>query len=125
MSSDHHDIQKEVRGYMIVFVALMAGTIITVAVSYFHLPLIKAITVALLVATIKASLVVCYFMHLISEKKLIYIVLSLTVVFFLGLLSLPALEYHSLPEGTQHKPFTIENTAPPIETHHGEKEHVS
>ena len=35
-------------------------------------------TVALLVATIKGSLVACYFMHLISEKKLIYAVLALT-----------------------------------------------
>ncbi len=39
-----------------------------------------AVTVAILVATIKGSLVACYFMHLISEKKLIYAVLALTVV---------------------------------------------
>ena len=37
-----------------------------------------AIAVALFVATIKGSLVACYFMHLISEKKLIYAVLALT-----------------------------------------------
>ena len=48
-----------------------------------------AVTVALLVATIKGSLVACYFMHLISEKKLIYAVLALTVVFFMALLALP------------------------------------
>ena len=48
-----------------------------------------AVTVALLVATIKGSLVACYFMHLISEKKLIYAVLVLTVVFFVALLALP------------------------------------
>ena len=46
-----------------------------------------AVTVALLVATIKGSLVACYFMHLISEKKLIYAVLALTVVFFIALLA--------------------------------------
>ena len=34
---------------------------------------------ALFVATIKGSLVACYFMHLISEKKLIYAVLVVTV----------------------------------------------
>ena len=46
-------------------------------------------TVALLVAIVKGSLVACYFMHLISEKKLIYAVLVLTVVFFVALLALP------------------------------------
>ena len=82
MTSDHAaDIDRHVRVYIIVFVALMALTIITVAVSRFHLPLPAAVTVALLVATIKGSLVACYFMHLISEKKLIYAVLVLTAVF--------------------------------------------
>jgi hypothetical protein len=32
-------------------------------------------------------------MHLVSEKKLIYAVLILTVVFFVALLSLPALTH--------------------------------
>jgi len=33
--------------------------------------------------------VACYFMHLISEKKLIYAVLALTAFFFVALLALP------------------------------------
>jgi cytochrome c oxidase subunit 4 len=52
-----------------------------------------AVTVALLVATIKGTLVACYFMHLISEKKLIYAVMALTVAFFFVLLSLPVLTH--------------------------------
>jgi cytochrome c oxidase subunit 4 len=92
MTSDHAaDIDRQVRVYITVFVALMALTIITVAVSRVHLPLPIAVTVALLVATIKGSLVAGYFMHLISEKKLIYAVLMLTAVFFVALLALPAL----------------------------------
>jgi hypothetical protein len=35
----------------------------------FHLPVHQAVTIALIVATIKGSLVACYFMHLISGKK--------------------------------------------------------
>jgi cytochrome c oxidase subunit IV len=91
--TSHHavDIDKHVRIYITVFVALMVLTIVTVAVSRFHLPVPVAVTVALIVATIKGSLVACYFMHLISEKKLIYAVLALTAVFFLALLALPAL----------------------------------
>ena len=86
---DPADIDKHVRVYITVFVALMALTIITVAVSRFHLPVPIAVTVALLVATIKGGLVACYFMHLISEKKLIYAVLALTAFFFAALLALP------------------------------------
>ncbi len=91
MTSDHTaaDIDRHVRVYITVFVALMALTLITVAVSYLHLPVPMAVTVALLIATIKGTLVACYFMHLISEKKLIYAVLGLTAVFFVALLALP------------------------------------
>ncbi len=93
MTSDHAaaDIDRHVRVYITVFVALMALTIITVAISRFHLPVRIAVTVAMLVAIIKGSLVACYFMHLISEKKLIYAVLLLTGAFFVALLALPVL----------------------------------
>ncbi len=87
------DIDKHVRIYIIVFVTLMVLTIVTVAVSRFHLPVPIAVTVALLVATVKGTLVACYFMHLISEKKLIYAVLGLTAAFFVVLLSLPVLTH--------------------------------
>ena len=88
----HHDvdIDKHVRTYIIVFVSLMVLTVITVGVYYLHLSFAAAIGLALLIATVKASLVACYFMHLISERKLIYAVLVLTVVFFFGLLLGPA-----------------------------------
>ena len=100
MTSDHAldgehavDIDRHVRVYVTVFAALMALTIITVAISRFHPPVPVAVTVALLVASIKGSLVACYFMHLISEKKLIYAVLTLTAVFFVALLALPAVTH--------------------------------
>ena len=90
LTSDHAvDIDRHVRVYITVFVALMVLTIITVAVSRYHFSVPVAVTVALLVATVKGSLVACYFMHLISEKKLIYAVLALTAFFFVALLALP------------------------------------
>jgi cytochrome c oxidase subunit 4 len=90
LTNDHAaDIDKQVRIYIIVFVALMALTVVTVAVSYLHLPPKTAIAVALFVATIKGSLVACYFMHLISERKLIYAVLAITAIKFVALLALP------------------------------------
>jgi cytochrome c oxidase subunit 4 len=94
LPGDHAaDIDRHVRIYITVFVALMVLTIVTVAVSYLHLPIRTAVTVALLVSTIKCSLVACYFMHLISEKKLIFAVLVLTAVFFVALLALPAITH--------------------------------
>jgi cytochrome c oxidase subunit IV len=90
MSDSHSiDLQKHVRAYILVFVTLMFLTLVTVAVSYLHLPIRQAIVVALLIATIKGSLVACYFMHLISEKKLVLWVLLVTIVFFIVLLLVP------------------------------------
>jgi cytochrome c oxidase subunit IV len=91
MTSDHAvDIDRHVRIYITVFVALMILTIVTVAISRIHLAVPIAVTVALIVAIVKGSLVARYFMHLVSEKKLIYAVLVLTVVFFAALMALPA-----------------------------------
>ena len=93
-AGDHAaDIDRHVRVYITVFVALMVLTIVTVAIARFHLPMPIAVSVALLVATVKGTLVACYFMHLISEKKLIYAVLVLTVVFFAALLALPVMTH--------------------------------
>jgi cytochrome c oxidase subunit IV len=90
VTNDHAvDIDKHVRVYITVFVALMALTLVTVAVSYLDLSTPMAISVALFIAIIKGSLVACYFMHLISERRLIYAVLVITAVKFVALLFLP------------------------------------
>jgi cytochrome c oxidase subunit 4 len=88
---DAESIRKETRTYIGVFLALAVLTILTVAVSYFHLPPVLAIAVALLIAAFKGSLVAGFFMHLFHERKLIYWVLVLTVVFFLVLLFYPTI----------------------------------
>ena len=50
-----------------------------------------AAAIGLAIATVKASLVAAFFMHLISEKRLVYWVLALTAVLFLPLLLFPVL----------------------------------
>jgi cytochrome c oxidase subunit IV len=82
----HHDVAKEVRKYLLVFGALMIGTILTVWASYFDFGHGLNIVVALIIATVKAGLVAGFFMHLIDERKLIYGVLGATVFFFVGLM---------------------------------------
>jgi cytochrome c oxidase subunit 4 len=93
MNVTHGEIKKHVRVYVTVFVALMALTLVTVAVSTLHLSVAGAIAVALLIATVKASLVASYFMHLISEKKVIYGTLILTAIFFAALMFLPVSQF--------------------------------
>ena len=85
--------RQHVRKYIMVFVALLALTIVTVTVSSLHLGIAATIVAALIVATVKGSLVACYFMHLISERRMIYLMLLLTVVFFAALMSLPLFHY--------------------------------
>ncbi len=90
--SDAHasdDISKHVKTYFMVFGALMVLTIVTVGVSYLHLPTHQAILVALFIATVKGSMVALFFMHLNHERKLIYWALTLTVLFFAFLMLIP------------------------------------
>ena len=75
-------VKKEIKKYLYVFGALAVLTIITVAISLLHLPIHLAVLIAMIVAIIKGSLVAAFFMHLISERKLVYAVLVLTVFFF-------------------------------------------
>lgn len=91
MQSDSAEIRKSVRSYVKVFAMLMLFTIITVAASRFHLAVPAAITVALIIAALKGSMVAAVFMHLSHEKRWVYGALLLTAVFFIGLLLLPLL----------------------------------
>ena len=90
MDAHAEEMDRHVKHYVAVFAALMALTLITVGAWHFlDLSVGGTIAVALFIATIKASLVACVFMHLISEKKLILYVLVVTVAFFLVLLLVP------------------------------------
>ena len=67
-----HNVQKHVRGYLMVGALLLSFTAITVALSYVNFGTPKAnIAVAMLVATLKAGLVAAIFMHLAAEKRLV------------------------------------------------------
>jgi cytochrome c oxidase subunit 4 len=87
--NDAAEVRQHVRVYLMVFVALAVLTIVTVAISYLRLPMSYAIPLALTVATVKAGLVAGYFMHLISEKKVIIWLLVLCAAFFVHLMLLP------------------------------------
>ena len=89
--SEHVDIDKQVRIYFLVFGALMVGTLITVLAAELEVSVPVALVIGLFIASVKASLVACFFMHLIDEKKIIYWTLALTVAFFIVLMAVPLL----------------------------------
>lgn len=92
MSENHAhaaDIDQAVRTYITVFLSLAVLTLLTVAASYLELRTEAAhIALALSIATVKASLVAGYFMHLSDERRPVYWVLALTVGFFFFLVFL-------------------------------------
>ncbi len=98
---DHESLTLHVRRYLYVFYALLFGTLVTVGASYipFGNHAIN-IAVALVIACGKASLVAGFFMHLISERKLIYGLLAFTACFFLGLMFLIISAYADFPRLT-------------------------
>lgn len=86
---ENEDFKQHIKVYVMVFVALGVLTLVTVAISYLRLPTAAAITVAMIVATVKASLVAGYFMHLLSEEKVILCLLALCAAFFVTLMLVP------------------------------------
>ena len=95
------EFAHHVRRYLFVFYALIAGTIITVLASYIPWGNREVnIGVALAIAVTKASLVACYFMHLISERKMIYGVLGCTAFFFVGLMFITLWAFGDFPRHT-------------------------
>ena len=99
-AADDH-FSHHVRRYLLVFYALIFGTVITVGASYIPFGNREInIAVALLIAIAKASLVACYFMHLISERKMIYGIMAFTAFFFIGLMFLTLGSFADFPRNT-------------------------
>ncbi|HSY74174.1 MAG TPA: hypothetical protein VK810_01780, partial [Dongiaceae bacterium] len=73
-----------------------------IATSFAHIGEGWTLRVALIlaIAAVNAFLVAGYLMHLLSEKKLIYTVLTFTVIFVIGLFGLTLWAMTDFPVGT-------------------------
>ena len=84
-----------IANYRKVFIFLLIGTTLTVWASYIEFnvqnSIAGAVFVGLTIAFIKGYLVAANFMHLNSEKKMIYWILLLTIFFLILLLFIPLL----------------------------------
>ena len=84
------NIKHHIPIYRNVGIALLVLTVCTVGASYINFSYAwVGLLVGLLIACVKGFLVASEFMHLNNEKKFIYGVLALTVVFFFVLLFMP------------------------------------
>src|ERR1700743_2769 len=101
-TAEHPDhFAPQVRRYLYVFAALILGTIFTGWASYIHFPSREInIAVALVIASCKAFLVDGSFMHLVSEKRMIYGILGFTAFFFVGLMGLTLWSMADFPLST-------------------------
>jgi len=93
----HDDIESHIKVYRNVFIALLVGTVLTVAASYINFSLVWiGLLVGLSIAGVKAYLVAANFMHLNNESNMIYGPLLLTVVFLVVLFLIPILWHNNI-----------------------------
>ena len=79
LHESHHHVSS-VGTYVAVFVGLLILTVVTYAVSYANLGA-ASLTVAMVVASMKASLVILYFMHLKFEDRFYAFLLTVCMLF--------------------------------------------
>jgi caa(3)-type oxidase subunit IV len=99
-------VQKQIKLYLLIGLALFVGTVITVWVAELKVTILTGIIIAVIIATFKSALVAGYFMHLFHERKLIYQILLLTAVFIVVMVGL-ILFTHSDQQGAHHGIFDV------------------
>jgi cytochrome c oxidase subunit 4 len=74
-----------VRVYLVIFLALLLGTALTVAAAFYDFPWRFNTVIALTIASIKATLVVLYFMHVRYSPRLVWVIVA-SALFWLAIL---------------------------------------
>ena len=74
-----------VRVYVVIFLALLVGTTITVVAAFYNFPGQLNTIIALTIASVKATLVVLYFMHVRYSSRLVWVIVA-SALFWMGLL---------------------------------------
>ena len=74
-----------VRIYLMIFFVLLVGTALTVAAAFVDFPWRFNTIVALTIATIKATFVVLYFMHVRYSARLVWVIV-IAALFWMGIM---------------------------------------
>ena len=99
------DFQNYLRRCIYIFISILCAVSLMIWASYLpheHFSWAVKVALILVIACCNAFVVAGFLMHLISEKKMIYAVLSFTVFFFAGLLGLMVWAMQDFPAGTTH-----------------------
>ena len=95
MSDSHsEDHALPISVYLLVFFALMVGTALTVGAAYVELGWLNT-PIALIIAVVKASLVVLFFMHVRYNTPLMWVFAAGGFFFLVILLVLTLQDYYS------------------------------
>ena len=89
MTTHNVDVKSHSKKYIKVYLALMVLTVLTVYASFLPISVGAGIILALIIASVKSTLVAGVFMHLFGEKKIIIWTLILTIIFFIFLIFIP------------------------------------
>ncbi len=92
VESEHHIVGPMTYG--IIFVALLVGTALTIGASYLEMGAWNPV-VAILIACIKATLVVLFFMHIKYSSKLMKLTVGAGLFTFLILVGMSLSDYIS------------------------------
>jgi cytochrome c oxidase subunit 4 len=96
-NSGHVENEQHIVGpmtYLIIFFALLVGTALTIGASYLELGPWNPV-LAILIAVIKATLVVLFFMHIKYSSKLMKLTVGAGVFTFLILVGMSLSDYMS------------------------------
>jgi cytochrome c oxidase subunit 4 len=85
--------------YVAIYLALLAGTTLTIAASYVNLGIFNPI-IALGIACTKATLVVLFFMHVRYSSKLTWLAIFAGVFMFVALIGMTLADYISRAWGS-------------------------
>ena len=83
------------RVYVGIFLILLMGTIVTVIAAFYDFPGPLNAVVALTIATIKATFVVLYFMHVRYSGRLVWLVIASALLWLAIMFALTISDYSS------------------------------
>lgn len=74
-----------IKVYLVIFFSLLLGTTLTVLAAFHDFPWQFNTIIALTIASVKATLVVLYFMHVRYSNRLVWVIL-IAALFWMGIL---------------------------------------
>jgi cytochrome c oxidase subunit 4 len=91
---EEHNMREEHHGagrYWVIWGALLVLTLVTVVTGRMHLPTF-GLLLALVIATVKGTLVTLYFMHLIDHRGANRLVFAVSILFVVLMLAVPLVD---------------------------------